>query len=192
MIIETLEVGPIAANCYIVGDETTKEGLIIDPGDEASRILKKVKYLNLKIKAIVLTHSHFDHIGAAKQVKQSTGAELAAHADDARGLIESPPDRLLKGGDKIEIGKLSFLVLHTPGHSAGGISLLGQGVVFTGDTLFNFGIGRTDFPGSSYSQIMTSIHTKLLVLPDNTVVYPGHGPKSTIGIERQHNPFLRG
>lgn len=187
-----MEVGPIAANCYIVGDEVTKEGLIIDPGDEARRILKKVKDLNLKIKIIVLTHAHFDHIGAAKHVKESTGAELAAHPDDARGLLESPPDRLLKGGDKLEIGKLSFLVLHTPGHSAGGISLLGQGVVFTGDTLFNFGIGRTDFPGSSYSQIMTSIHTKLLVLPNDTVVYPGHGPKSTIGIERQHNPFLRG
>ncbi|MFC1918566.1 MBL fold metallo-hydrolase [Chloroflexota bacterium] len=207
MIIEKLELGPFASNCYIIGAESGQEGMIIDPGDEAGTILKTVGELGLKIKLIVLTHAHIDHIGALKEVKEATGAEAAIHEDDAESLqaksplstmfnlsIQAPPpsDRLLKGGDSIDIGGLYFLVLHTPGHSPGAISLLGEGVVFTGDTLFNFGIGRTDFPGCSYSQIMDSIHTKLMVLSDDTIVYPGHGPKSTIGTERQWNPFLRG
>ena len=207
MIIKRLEVGPFASNCYIVGSESTKEGLIIDPGDEARAILKSVKDLELDIKLIVLTHGHIDHIGALKEVKEATGAETAIHADDAQFLrgggqslgvlfglsyeAPPPPDRLLKGGDSIDVGDLHFSVLHTPGHTPGGICLLGHDMVFTGDTLFNYGIGRTDL-GGSYSQLMNSIHTKLMVLPDNTAVYPGHGPETTIGAERQGNPFLRG
>lgn len=207
MIIEKLEVGPFASNCYIVGAESNKEGMIIDPGAEANKILGKVEDLGLEIKFIVLTHAHIDHIGALKEVKDATDAEFAVHTDDAKSLQMKPPayvapffppknppppDRLLKGGDSIDIGDLRFLVLHTPGHSPGCICLLGEGVVFSGDTLFNFGIGRTDFPGGSYSQIMDSIHTKLMILPDNTIVYPGHGPDTTIGTERRGNPFLRG
>jgi len=207
VILKKLVVGPFASNCYIVGSESTKEGMIIDPGDEANQILKNMKELQLDIKSIVLTHGHIDHIGALKEIKEATGAEVAIHSDDAESLRQSQsfgalfgisypappsPDRLLKGGDSLDIGDLHFSVLHTPGHTPGGICLLGQGVVFTGDTLFNYGVGRTDLPGGSYSQLMNSIHTKLVVLPDNTIVYSGHGPDTTIGAERQANPFLRG
>ena len=204
MILKQLVVGPFASNCYIVGSEASKEGMIIDPGDEADAILENVKDLGLEIKSIVLTHAHIDHIGALKEVKEATGAEVAIHADDAQALQEKsisamfglsyptppPPDRLLKDGDSIDISDLHFSVLHTPGHSPGCICLLGEGVVFSGDTLFNFGIGRYDLPGGDYSQLMNSIHTKLMVLPDNTTVYPGHGPDTTISTERRWNPFL--
>ncbi len=206
IILKQLVVGPFASNCYIVGSESNKEGMIIDPGDEAEVILRNVKVLELAIKFIVLTHGHIDHIGALKEVKEATGAEVAIHADDAQALQENsvsamfglsyptplPPDRLLQGGDSMDIGDLHFLVLHTPGHSPGGICLLGQEVVFSGDTLFNYGIGRADLPGGSYSQLMNSINTKLMILPDNTAVYPGHGPDTTIGTERRGNPFLNG
>jgi len=207
VIIERLEVGPFASNCYLVGADSNQEGIIIDPGAEANNILKRVEALSLKVKIIVLTHGHMDHVGALTEVKEATGAEVAIHSKDAQSLQASqpmsvfsglphqalpPPDRLLEGGDNLDIGDLHFLVLHTPGHTPGGICLLGNGVVFSGDTLFNFGIGRFDMPGGSGSQLMNSIHTKLMVLPDNTIVYPGHGPETTIGTERQWNPFLRG
>ncbi len=205
MISERLVVGPLASNCYIVGSEVTREGMIIDPGDEAEQILEKIKDLQLDIKFIVLTHSHIDHIGAVKEVCKATGAEICIHTDDAQSLkgwrmgsilgsfypAPPTPDRLLKNGDNINIGDLHFLVLHTPGHTPGGICLFGHGVVFTGDTLFNSGIGRTDLLGGSQYQLLTSLHTKLMVLPDNTIVYPGHGPESTIDTERNGNPYLR-
>ncbi len=204
MIIKKLVVGPIASNCYIVGSESTKEGMIIDPGADAYAILKKVRELGLKIKLIVLTHRHPDHVGAAGQVKEATGAEVAAHVEAAKYLPQSPsyifeppyqaspyPDRLLKGGDSVDIGDIHFTVLHTPGHTPCGISLVGNGIVFTGDTLFNYGIGRYDLVGGNYQQLMDSIHNKLMVLPDDTRVYPGHGPDTTIDTERRANPFLR-
>jgi len=206
VIVEKVVVGPFASNCYIVGSESGKDGIIIDPGDEAEQILKKVGDLGLKIRLIALTHGHLDHVGALKEVKEATRAEVAVHADDANfvqyqslaavfGLsypTPPPPDRLLKGGDSLDVGGLHFLVLHTPGHSPGGISLLGEGVVFTGDTLFNYGVGRADLPGGNFSQLLDSIRTKLMVLPDSTIVYPGHGPATTIGAERAGNPFLGG
>jgi len=206
MILRKLVVGPLASNCYIVGSESNKEGMIIDPGAEAEVILRNVKDLGLEIKSIVLTHGHIDHIGALKEVKEATGAEVAIHTDEAKSLQEQssstllglayptplPPDRLLQDGDSMDIGDLHFGFLHTPGHSPGGICLLGQGVVFSGDTLFNFGIGRYDLPGGSHSQLMNSIHTKLMILPDDTIVYPGHGPDTTIDTERRGNPFLHG
>jgi len=206
VILNRLVVGLFATNCYVVGSESNKEGMIIDPGAEAKGILKSIDDLELDIKFIVLTHGHIDHIGALKEVKEATGAEICLHSGDAnflQGLSSStvfglpypdspPPDRLLEGGDSIDVGDLHFLVLHTPGHSPGGICLLGHGVVFCGDTLFNYGIGRTDIPPGSHSQLMNSIYTKLMILPDNTIVYPGHGPETTIGTERRGNPFLRG
>lgn len=207
MILKTLEVGPFASNCYIVASEKTKEAMVIDPGDEAEAILDTVKKLGLKVKLIVITHGHVAHVSALGQVKEATGAPVAIHGDDAAILRGSgqmltmmlgvqsdappAPDRLLKDGEVIKVGELSFKVAHTPGHSPGGICLIGEGVAFTGDSLFNYGIGRTDFPGSSYEELMDSIRTSLLTLPDDTVVLPGHGPETTIGDERRGNPFLR-
>ncbi len=205
MIVDKLELGPFATNCYIVGSESGGEGMIVDPGDKAKEILKKVEDLQLDIKLIALTHGHIDHIGALKKIKEATGAEVAIHADDAKSLrkqpltimlglfypIPPPPDRLLKDGDSIEVGDLHFAVLHTPGHTPGGICLLGEGVVFSGDTLFNYSVGRADLPGGNESRLMNSIQTRLMTLPDETIVYPGHGPDTTIGAERKGNPYLQ-
>jgi glyoxylase-like metal-dependent hydrolase (beta-lactamase superfamily II) len=207
MILKLLTVGPFASNCYIVGSESSKRGMIIDPGAEAKLILKTVNDLGLTISLIAVTHMHFDHVGALTPVKEGTGAKFALHeAETEAGLgvfsrmlssmtggsfSQLPkPDRLLKDGDTIDIDGLHFTVLHTPGHSPGGISLYGHEIVFTGDALFNYGIGRTDFPGCSYDQLMASIQNKLMTLPDETIAYPGHGPSTTIGEERRGNPFL--
>jgi hydroxyacylglutathione hydrolase len=209
MIVKMLVVGPLVSNCYIVGSSSTKQGMIIDPGAEAGTILRTVQQMGLSISLIVVTHAHIDHIDALRAVKEKTNAQFAIHEAE-KGLLstappvgvlaslgltafKSPPqpDRLLKDGDRIDVGDLHFEVLHTPGHSPGGICLLGHGVVFSGDTLFNFGIGRTDFAGGSYELLMKSIREKLMVLPDETVVYPGHGPSTTIGDERRGNPFLQ-
>jgi len=204
LIIRRLEVGPFASNCYIVGDDG--EGMIVDPGDEAKRIMNEVKDLRLDIKIIALTHGHIDHIGALKEVKEATGAQVAIHSDDVKVLKDkflsiflgirhrSPPDpdRLLNDGDVISVGKLKFTVIHTPGHSRGSICFLGDGVLFSGDTLFNCGVGRSDLPGSggNHNQLIDSIQRRLLALDDDIKVYPGHGPETTIGAERRGNPFL--
>jgi glyoxylase-like metal-dependent hydrolase (beta-lactamase superfamily II) len=209
MIVKALVVGPFASNCFVIGSEETKEGMIIDPGADAKNILNAVRDLDLSIVLIVATHNHIDHLGALRPVKDGTGAKYAVHEADSKeampamfgrmmglmlgsSLRATPkPDRLLKDGDIIDIGDLKFKVLYTPGHTPGGISLLGDGVVFSGDTLFNFGIGRTDLEGGDYGKLMDSIMTKLMVLPDSTIVYPGHGPETTIGAEKKGNPFLR-
>lgn len=210
MIFERLEVGPFLSNCYIVGSEETGKGMIIDPGAEARLILETVSRLGLSIMLIVATHTHTDHIAALAQVKETTKADYAVHEHEAEGNIKTTPainrmlgpllgssarslptpDRLLGDEDIIEIGELRFTVFHTPGHSPGGICLNGHGVVFCGDTLFNLSIGRTDFPGCSHTQLMDSIRNKLMTLPDDTKVFPGHGPGTTIGLEREWNPFL--
>jgi len=209
MIVKMLVVGPLASNCYIVGSSATKQGMIIDPGAEAETILGTVQQMGLSIALIVVTHAHIDHIDALRAVKERTNAPFAIHEAEKKSLSTAPPmnivaslglspfksapqpDRLLKDGDHIDVGDLHFEVLHTPGHSPGGICLSGHGVVFSGDTLFNFGIGRTDFAGGSYERLMKSICEKLMVLPDETIVYPGHGPSTTIGDERRGNPFLQ-
>jgi hydroxyacylglutathione hydrolase len=204
MILRKLTVGPYASNCYIVGSEMTKQGIIIDPGAEPKEILRTVEKLGLDIKLIVLTHRHPDHVGAAAPVKAATGAPLAAHAECARYLPHSPdyvyeepfegapkPERILKDGDSVDIGDLHFKVLYTPGHTPCGISLYGEGHVFTGDTLFNYGIGRYDLIDGDYDSLIKGIKTKLLTLPPETIVHPGHGPDSTIATEIRANPFLR-
>lgn len=210
MLLKALELGPFLANCYIIGSEKTKEGFILDPVAEAETIMDNVRQLGLTVKLIVATHSHPDHVTALSEIKEETGAPFAMHEAESAGMIASgmarvmglfmsgsaetlaKPDMPLKDGDTIEVGDLSFTVLHTPGHSPGGISLYGHGMVFVGDTLFNFSIGRTDFPGCSHQQLIDSINSKLMTLPDETVVYPGHGPQTTIATERQYNPFLVG
>ena len=210
MLLKALELGPFLANCYIVGSEKTKEGFILDPVAEAETIMDNVRQLGLTIKLIVATHTHPDHVMALSEIKEETGAPFAMHEAESAGMIASgmahvmglfmtgsaeplpKPDMPLKDGDTIEVGDLSFTVLHTPGHSPGGISLYGHGMVFVGDTLFNSSIGRTDFPGCSHQQLIDSINSKLMTLPDETVVYPGHGPQTTIATERRYNPFLVG
>ncbi len=206
MILETLVVGPLAVNCYIVGDEQTREVLVIDPGGNARDLLDVLRRHRLHVVAIVNTHAHFDHLFALNEVRAATGAPFWLHADDAPILAAAqasgalwgmyvaqpaPADGWLKEGDEVRAGAVTFRVLHTPGHSPGGICLLSDQVVFTGDTLFQFGIGRTDFPGGDYATLLRSIRDKLLTLPDDTIVYPGHGDATTIGAERQGNPFLR-
>jgi glyoxylase-like metal-dependent hydrolase (beta-lactamase superfamily II) len=206
MIIEHLTVGFVQANCYVVGCERTGAGVIIDPGDEAPRILQTIDRLGLTIKYILLTHAHFDHIAAAKEVTEATKAPLALHQDDLPllkagggaaffGLPAPPyqkPDMWLAEGDKISFGDYTLGVLFTPGHAPGHISFYEAeaGAIFDGDVLFAGGIGRTDLPGGSFQTLMDSITDKLMVLPDETVVYSGHGPKTTIGRERVSNPFL--
>ena len=208
MIIKMLVVGPFAANCYIVGSSVTKQGMIIDPGADADTISRTVQQMGLSISLIAITHAHMDHVGALREIRDKTKAQFAVHEAEKGFLstapmrmltslgispVKSPPraDRLLRDGDLIDVGDLRFQTLYTPGHSAGGICLSGHGVVFSGDTLFNLGIGRTDFPGMSHERLMNSIREKLMVLPDETVVYPGHGPATTIGDERRGNPFLQ-
>ncbi|KPJ59644.1 MAG: MBL fold metallo-hydrolase [Latescibacteria bacterium DG_63] len=205
MLLRKLVVGELATNCYIVGCATTGEGMVIDPGGDAEAILYAIEDMKLDIRTILNTHGHIDHIRANTEMKEATGAELVIHEYDASMLVDSaanlssfaasavvspPADRLLREGDRVKVGSMLFDVLHTPGHTAGGISLVWESIVFSGDTLFAGSIGRTDFPGGSLELLLHSIRTKLLTLPSTTTVLPGHGPNTTIGDERKWNPFL--
>lgn len=192
MILETIPVGMLAANCYILGCEDTKEGVVIDPGGDASKILYKIKNLDLTIKYIILTHGHDDHIGAIDEIKEKTNAPIAIHKLD-KEILESEnksADLYLKDGDILSIGNIELEIIHTPGHSPGGICIFTEGIVFTGDTLFAGSIGRTDFYKGSMEQILSSIRNKIFVLPENTKVYPGHGPSSSVAREKNTNPFF--
>lgn len=206
MIVKSMAVGPIMANCFIVGCEETRQAAVIDPGAESDRILETVARERLTLTHIINTHGHFDHVSANKEVQAATDATILIHARDADMLDQlsasaarwgmsaenSPPaDRLVDEGDVIEVGNMQFAVLHTPGHTPGGISLSIDGYVFVGDTLFAGSIGRTDFPGGDYGTIIESIQKKLFVLDDAVRVMCGHGPETTIGTEKRTNPFAR-
>jgi hydroxyacylglutathione hydrolase len=205
LIIKTLAVGPIQANCYILGCEETSEAAVIDPGDEPDRILLALAESSLTAKLIINTHGHFDHVSANKRVKEVTGAPIFIHSLDAPMLDQlsssaaawglasdnSPrPDRELNDGDEVTFGNVILKVIHTPGHTPGGISLYNADYVFVGDTLFAGSIGRTDFPGGSFEALKESIRKKLFVIGDHVKVYAGHGPATTIGEERRSNPFV--
>ena len=205
MIIKTLAVGPIMANCFILGCEEMLEAAVIDPGDEADRILQALAESNLTTKLIINTHGHFDHVGANKRLNEVTGAPILIHPLDAPLLNQlansaaawgmtaensPPPDRELQDGDEVTFGKVLFKVIHTPGDTPGGISLYTDSEVFVGDTLFAGSIGRTDFPGGSFETLQASIQQKLFALSDDLKVYPGHNQTTTIGVEKRTNPFV--
>ena len=204
MIIKSLAVGPIMANCFIVGCQETRKAVVIDPGDDGEKILLSLAEDKLKVEHIINTHGHFDHVGANRMMKDATGADILIHALDApmlNSLSETaagfglnvrnspPPDKTMEDGDVISFGSMSLKVIHTPGHTLGGVSLYTDGAVFVGDTLFQGSIGRTDFPGGSYETLISSIREKLFVLGDDVRVFSGHGPETSIGVERQYNPF---
>jgi hydroxyacylglutathione hydrolase len=205
MIVERLVVGMLQCNCYIVGCEDTKVGIIIDPGGDGPVILDRVEQLGLSIEYIVNTHGHIDHIAANRPIKEATGALIAIHRDDAQWLVSDqgdfarmlgvlspgpPADVLFDEGDEINFGNESLRVIHTPGHSLGGMTLARDGMVFCGDTLFAMGVGRVDLPGGDWATLMNSIKTRLFTMPDETVVYSGHGPPTTIGREKGLNPWF--
>jgi glyoxylase-like metal-dependent hydrolase (beta-lactamase superfamily II) len=205
MIIKKLAVGPIMANCFIVGCNETHEAAVIDPGDEADRILLALAQAKLTVKQIINTHGHFDHVGANKRMKAATGAPILIHALDAPMLSmlsrsaaawgmsaeDSPsPDRTIDEGDEIRVGLLRLQVIHTPGHTPGGVSLIADGCAFVGDTLFAGSVGRTDFPGGDFDTLKSSIQKKLFALGDEMKVFTGHGPETTIGEEKRYNPFV--
>ena len=205
MIFEGFVAGHMQANCYIIGCPETGEAAVVDPGGDADRILARLKARGLRLRYIILTHGHVDHIAALGEVRDATGAEVLIHAADAdmltdptrnlsffmgRRLRFSPAERLLADGDTIEVGTVRLEVVHTPGHTPGGICLKTDDLVITGDTLFAGSVGRSDFPGGNHRQLIRSIKERLLCLPGHTRVYPGHGPETTIGEEKRYNPFL--
>jgi len=208
MIFEQLAVGPLQCNCYILGDEQTREALIIDPGEEANRILAVVTRHRLTVRALLHTHAHFDHVGATAELREATGAEVCLHRGDEPlydnlalqaqwfGLPppkETPVTRWCEDKEELIAGGVVASLLHTPGHTPGSVCGLvsAAAMLFSGDTLFAGSVGRTDLWGGSHEQLMASITNRLLALPDETVVYPGHGPSTTIGRERKTNPFLQ-
>ena len=207
MIHEVLPVGVLQCNCSIFGDEQSREAIVVDPGDDIAQIEQVLAQHGLKVKAIVITHAHIDHIGGAAKLKKSTGApvymneadqELYDHLDvqaswvGMRNPERTTIDTAAADGTTLSLGTAEFHVLHTPGHTQGSVSLWipAENKVVAGDTLFRDSIGRTDLPGGDYKKILASIHTKLMALPEEAVVICGHGPQTTIGREKERNPFL--
>jgi glyoxylase-like metal-dependent hydrolase (beta-lactamase superfamily II) len=205
--IQTFVVGPLQSNSYLVVDERSRLAAVIDPGMESESVLEAVRHEGLRVESVIITHGHFDHIFSSAALKAETGAQVIMHPDDVPLLLEMPetarlfgfkapppppqPDRLVREGDVIKVGELALRVLETPGHTPGGISLCLDNAVFVGDTLFAGSVGRTDLRGGSLDALLRSIRTRLLTLPDWTVVYPGHGAATSIGAERRDNPFLQ-
>ena len=209
MIHEILHVGPLRCNCSIIGDETSREAIVIDPGDDIDQILALIKKHTLQLKQIVITHAHIDHVGGAMKLRAATGAPILLNQNDyvllkmldvqaawigMRNPGKVEIDQSLEQADTVKAGSLSAQVLHTPGHTEGSICLYfpAENKLIAGDTLFAGSIGRTDLPGGSFEKIIHSIHDRVLALPDETIVIPGHGPSTTIGEERESNPFLQG
>lgn len=205
VILRKVVVGPLQVNCFVVGCPQTRKAAVIDPGEDAERILEAVKDERLDVCCIVNTHGHFDHIGANRALVEATGAPLMIHPADAPlyavasehaeafGLTTTPSpaaQRLLEDGDSVDVGKLRLQVLHVPGHSPGGICLHCLDHLFVGDALFAGSVGRTDLPGGNHQQLIDGIRRKLFSLPDQTIVHTGHGPDTTIGRERRDNPFV--
>ena len=207
MIHEIFPVGPLQCNCSVIGDESTRQGMVIDPGDDIEDVLAIVHRHGLTIKQIVVTHGHIDHIGGAMKLKSITGAPILLNQNDLPQLkllgnfaayigIPTPEpvqiDQELRDADVLRAGQLAATVMHTPGHTEGSVCLYlpAERKLIAGDTLFAGSIGRTDLPGGSFEKIMVSLRDRVLALPDETVVVPGHGPATTIGEERQSNPFI--
>lgn len=203
----SMVLGPVMTNCYIVYDTDTKDAMVIDPAWDYPRIDRALTDHGLKLQLIFLTHGHADHIGALQELRQRKNVPVYVGAGDANLITNSrnnlsifmgapitcqSADYIVHDGDTIQVGNLKFKVLETPGHTPGGLSLYGYGVVFAGDTLFRYSVGRTDLYGGDSAVLLQSIQDKLLTLPDDTVVLPGHGPASLIGDERRNNPFLDG
>ena len=207
MKIYRIVVGPIQENCYLIKNEQTGEGIIVDPGDEGGRIMRGVEQAGIgKVTAIFITHGHGDHISAFDEVKKATGAKVYMSREDApmlrvwnsslsystdRNKKFDPPDVYFEDGMTVTEAGMTFRIAATPGHTKGGVCIIGDGCVFCGDTVFLESVGRTDLPGGSYDAILESIRTKILTLPDEYVLYPGHGPETTVGWERRRNPFLQ-
>jgi hydroxyacylglutathione hydrolase len=207
MIHEILAVGPLQCNCSVIGDEATREAMVIDPGDDIEEVLAVTRKHNLQVKQIVITHAHIDHVGGAMKLRAATGAPILLNQNDyallkmldvqAAWIGVAPPgnveiDHSIANGESISAGSLTASVMQTPGHTEGSICLYfsTEKKLIAGDTLFAGSIGRTDLPGGSYPKILRSLHDTVLALPDDTVVIPGHGPLTTIGDERHTNPFL--
>jgi len=208
MILETFPVGPLACNCTLLGDDAAGEAIVVDPGDEVDRIHRRLNEHGLRLKQILITHAHIDHVGGALKLKRLTGAPIFLNQEDLPLLemmavqaawlgVDTPetakPDEPLTEGMTVGLARYPAQVIHTPGHTQGSVCLhfAPMKMVIAGDTLFAGSIGRTDLPGGNYGQIIESIHSRLLALPDETRVLPGHGPETTLARERQSNPFLQ-
>ena len=200
-----MEVGPLAENTYIVGHASSGKAVVIDPGDEAGEILRQLAGRGWSLDKILLTHGHFDHVGAVSALKERTGASVYIHPDDAARMRTAgrqammfglrvpsppPPDVLVREGDSIPLGNVAFRVLHTPGHTPGHVTYLSGDLAFVGDLIFAGSIGRTDLPGGSLHELLRAVREKIFTLPGETVLFPGHGPATTVGEEKRGNPFF--